>query len=98
MSPMLIPLLAGLLTWTSTGGDSPLALGAKAPAFTFTDTRWLPRSLEDFGERKAFVIVFTSLDCPVAQRVMPRLAEIEPAWRARGVQFLSVDVGLGDSL
>ncbi|MBI5365235.1 MAG: redoxin domain-containing protein, partial [Planctomycetes bacterium] len=38
------------------------------------------------------------LDCPVAQRVLPRLAEMEPAWRARGVQFLAVDVGPKDEL
>jgi mono/diheme cytochrome c family protein len=95
---MLYPIVAGLLILGSSNGDAPLAIGAKVAAFTFTDTRWLPRSLDDFGERKAFVIVFTSLDCPVAQRVMPRMAEIEPAWRARGVQFLSVDVGPGDPL
>lgn len=80
------------------GADDELALGSVAPAFTFTDTRWLPRTLDDFGAKRAFVIVFTTLDCPVAQRVLPRLAEMEPAWRARGVQFLAVDVGPGDEL
>src|SRR5689334_11656809 len=95
---MLTSLVAGMLALIPTVGDAPLSIGAKAPAFTFTDTRWLPRTLDDFGERKAFVIVFTSLDCPVAKRVMPRLAEMEPAWRAKGVQFLAVDVGAGDAL
>ncbi|MBK7877226.1 MAG: redoxin family protein [Planctomycetes bacterium] len=75
-----------------------LALGAVAPAITFTDTRWLPRTLDDFGAKKAFVLVFTTLDCPVAQRVLPRLAELEPAFRARGVQFLAIDVGPDDEL
>lgn len=75
-----------------------LPLGARAPEFTFTDTRWLPRTLGDFGARKAFVIVFTTLDCPVAQRTLPRLAELERTWRARGVQFLAVDVGENDEL
>ena len=28
-----------------------LVIGARAPNFTFTDTRWLPRTLDDFGER-----------------------------------------------
>lgn len=75
-----------------------LALGAVAPNFTFVDTRWLPRTLDDFGARKAFAIVFVTLDCPVAQRVLPRLAELEPAFRARGVQFLAVDVGPDDEM
>ena len=78
--------------------EAALAFGAKAPAFTFTDTRWLPRTLEDFGPKRAFVIVFTTLDCPIARRVLPRLAALEPGWRARGVQFLAVDVGPGDEL
>src|SRR5689334_19556012 len=95
---MLTSLVAGMLALIPTVGDAPLSIGAKAPAFTFTDTRWLPRTLDDFGERKAYVIVFTSLDCPVAKRVMPQIAQMEPAWRARGVQFLSVDVGLDDPL
>jgi len=75
-----------------------LAIGAPAPHFTFTDTRWLERDLDDFGDRSAFVVVFTSLGCPVAQRVMPRIADLEREYRARGVQFLAVDVGSDDSL
>src|SRR5205823_3518136 len=43
-------------------------------------------------------IVFTTLDCPVAKRVLPELAEIEKRWRERGVQFLAIDVGAGDPL
>lgn len=74
------------------------AIGARIAPFTFTDTRWLPRSLEDFGPKSAYVIVFTTLDCPVAQRTLPRLVEIEKRWRAKDVQFLAIDVGESDTL
>ncbi len=76
----------------------PPAIGTKIKPFAFTDTRWLSRSLDDFGEKKAYVIVFTTVDCPLARRVLPRLAELETRWRSRGVAFLGVDVGEDDSL
>jgi len=76
----------------------PLALGAPAPTFVFTDTRWLPRTLEDFGAASATVIVFTTLDCPVANRVLPAVGELERRYRARGVRFLALDVGARDTL
>src|SRR5262245_61282651 len=71
-------------------------IGDKTGPVRFTDTRYLQRSLDDCGEKKAFVIAFTSVDCPVAKRVMPRLAEMERAYRDRGVQFLAIDVGPAD--
>ncbi len=78
--------------------DPELEVGAAAPHFTFTDTRWLERDLGDFGERDAYVIVFTTLACPVANRVMPRVGELEREYRSQSVQFLAIDVGADDSL
>lgn len=75
-----------------------LALGDKAPNFTFTDTRFLERSLADLGDHAAVVVVFTTLDCPVAQRYLPKLKELEAAYRDRGVQFLGINVGSNDPL
>ncbi len=90
-----IAMLAALLALS----DPPrLEIGSLAPRFTFTDTRWLERELADFGPRAATVVVFTSLDCPVANRVMPRIGQLEREYRARGVQFLAIDVGADDAL
>lgn len=94
-------VLAALLLATASNplADPPaLELGSAAPRFTFTDTRWLERELDDFGPRDAYAIVFTALDCPVAKRVLPRIAELERTYRARGVQFLAIDVGADDPL
>ncbi|MBL8860942.1 MAG: redoxin family protein [Planctomycetes bacterium] len=89
----------GLLASFAAADESqPLALGSRPARFTFTDTRWLERELSDFGPRAAYVIVFTTLDCPVANRVMPRVAELERAYRARDVQFLGLNVGADDAL
>ncbi len=97
-------MLANLVALVALSGGDPaeaapaLELGAPAPRFTFVDTRWLERDLDDFGSRAAYVIVFTTLACPVANRTMPRVAELERAYRERGVQFLAIDVGAGDPL
>ncbi len=87
-----------LTVFSASLGAAELELGAPAPRFTFTDTRWLERDLDDFGLRDAYVVVFTTLACPVANRVLPRIGELEREYRSKGVQFLAVDVGLDDDL
>ena len=79
-------------------GDRPPPIGSQVADLRFTDTRWLPRSLSEFGPRKAFVIVFTSVDCPLVQRYLPTLARLELEYRERGVQFVAVHVSPSDSI
>ncbi len=76
----------------------PVEIGAKIGNLRFTDIRYLRRSLDDFGEKKAYVLVFTTTGCPIANRYLPRLAEMEKKYRKRGVQFAAVNVGSGDSI
>lgn len=78
--------------------DASVALGQKVGDFTFKDIRYLPRTLADFGDRKAYVIMFTTLDCPIVQRYLPRLSELEKSYRDKGVQFLTVNVGPADDV
>ncbi|MEX0676388.1 MAG: redoxin family protein [Pirellulales bacterium] len=79
-------------------GDPAVKIGQKVQDFTFKDIRYLPRTLADFGDKKAYVILFTTLDCPVAQRYLPKLAELDLAYRDSGAQFLAVNVGPNDAL
>jgi mono/diheme cytochrome c family protein len=58
----------------------------------------MSRSLEDCGEKRAYVVLFTTLDCPLAKRVLPEVAELEKTWRERGVAFVSIAVGDDDDL
>ena len=73
-------------------------IGQKVEDFTFKDIRYLPRTLADFGDKKAYVIMFTTLDCPIAKRYLPKLAELDLAYRDSGAQFLAVNVGPNDAL
>ena len=78
--------------------EAGVNVGDKAAKFTFTDIRFSPRSLDDFGMRKVFVLVFTSAGCPLAQRYLPRLKELAAEFDAKGVQFLAVNSGTGESV
>jgi hypothetical protein len=79
-------------------------IGDKLASCTFTDLRYLPRSLDDFISKKdpvqirAFVLVFTNTTCPLVQRYLPRLKQLDTDFRDKGVQFLAIDAGSDDSV
>lgn len=73
-------------------------MGATIDKLAFKDIRYLSRSLDDCGKKKAFVLVFTNTTCPVVQRYLPTLTALEKDYRAKGVQFLAVNVGADDSI
>lgn len=83
---------------TKTADNPAVVIGQKVSEFTFKDIRYLPRKLTDFGDKKAYVIMFTTLDCPIAQKYLPKLKAMDEAYRDKGVQFLAVNVGPSDDL
>jgi thiol-disulfide isomerase/thioredoxin len=73
-------------------------VGDRVGKVKFTDIRALPRSLDDFGPKKAIVLVFTNTSCPVAQRYLPILQRMERDYREKGVQFIAVNVAEDDTI
>lgn len=79
-------------------------IGDKLEMLTFTDIRFLPRSLTDFVskqdpvQKRAFALVFTNTTCPLVQRYLPRLKALDEEFREQGVQFVAVNVGADDSI
>ncbi|MFO0910829.1 MAG: redoxin family protein [Isosphaeraceae bacterium] len=67
-------------------------IGQRIASLEFKDIRYLARSLDDFGPRRAFVIIATRSSCPVARKYLPVLNDLEARYRDRGVQFLALDV------
>ncbi len=101
----LTPALLALLLLGPRAGESRETAVRESPAFgvdvgrlSFIDSRWLPRSLDEFGEKSAFVLVFVTNGCPIADRYLPRLAAMEREYRPRGAQFVAVNVGAADSV
>lgn len=73
-------------------------IGAELPNLHFKDIRYLQRSLTDLGEPKLTVLVFTNTTCPLVQKYWPKLKRLDEAYRAKGVQFVSVNVSDGDEI
>jgi mono/diheme cytochrome c family protein len=78
--------------------EGEVPVGTRIGKLTFKDIRYLERSLDDFGPRRAFVLVFVSNGCPLVQRYYAVLRDLEAAFRDRGVQFVAVNVGPDDSI
>lgn len=97
-------VLAGLLLALSGGaaGDGPVApVGSKVENLAFKDIRYLPRTLDDLEKPekpKAFVITFITNSCPLAQRYLGRLIEMDAEFGPKGAQFLAVNVGPADTI
>lgn len=88
---------AYLLVLTSAVNAAP-PVGAAIDNLTFKDIRYLTRSLNDFKDRKAFVLVFSTTTCPLVQRYWPTLKRLDRDYRDKGVQFLALNVGADDSI
>jgi hypothetical protein len=73
-------------------------IGQHVENLEFKDIRFLTRTLDEFGPKKAIVVVAASATCPVAQRYLPVLGTMEKAYRDRGVQFVVLYVGADDSI
>lgn len=96
-------LVVGLLVVACTvdacfAAKATVPVGQPVGKLAFKDIRFLPRSLADFSGKKAFVIVCTNTTCPLVQRYLPKLKRLDEKYRGRGVQFLSLNVGPGDSI
>jgi peroxiredoxin len=83
--------------WAAESASAP-KIGSSAKDFSFKDIRYLPRTLSDFGQKKAYVLLFATLDCPIAQKYLPKLKALDESYRDQGVQFVCVNVGPSDDL
>jgi thiol-disulfide isomerase/thioredoxin len=76
----------------------PVKVGDRVGKLRFTDIRSLPRTLDDFGPKKAYVLVFTNTSCPVAQRYLPVLQALEQEYRGKDVQFVALNAAEEDTI
>ena len=76
----------------------PIAIGQAVPKLDFKDIRYLRRTLNDLPQSKVIVLAFVKIDCPISKRYLPVLKRLEADYRARGVQFALVNVGVEDSI
>lgn len=56
----------------------------------FKDIRYSPRTLDEFGAKQAFVLLFVTDSCPIAKRYLPEVKRLWAHYTRRKVQFLVV--------
>lgn len=70
----------------------PLLIGACRGAPPFTDLDGTPRRPLECGENRAAVVVFITVDCPIANRCVPEINRIYGDYREKGVEMTLVHV------
>lgn len=90
--------LCGLLAVTNLHAEDRPKIGSEIANLRFKDIRYLQRSLSDFGEPKATVLVFSNTTCPLVQKYWPKLQRLEEKYRDQGVQFASVNISVDDEV
>lgn len=87
-----------LLGSVARSAESEVKIGTTIKNLTFKDIRYLNRSLDDFPNRKAYVLIFTCTSCPLANQYLPRLNQLADDYQNRNVQFVGMNVGAEDSI
>ncbi len=72
--------------------------GSNVGELKFKDIRYLSRSLSDFKEKKAFVLIACNTTCPLVKRYLPKLKRMEQKFGPLGVQFIALHTAPTDSI
>ena len=94
---ILVLVVFGLVSSVRAADRQP-AIGDTIAELRFKDIRGLPRSLADLGKKRAYVFVFTTTQCPLVRRSMPKLIEIDKQFGPREVQVVAVNVGSEETI
>jgi thiol-disulfide isomerase/thioredoxin len=96
--PFIAGLIFALLATTASYAQDAVKIGTRIDKLKFTDIRSLPRSLDDCGKKKAYVLVFVNTSCPLAKRYLPTLNALEKDYRGKDVQFVAINAAEEDSI
>ena len=78
--------------------EEPLPIGRQIESFQLDDYLGAKHSLVQLSEKKAVVVAFLGVECPLAKLYGPRLAELAAEYEKQGVAFLGIDSNRQDSL
>lgn len=105
---LIVGVLAGCCAQAALRADEPQdkpallttrpSIGGRIEGLRFKDIRYVSRSLRDFGECKAYVLVMTNTTCPLVRKYWPKLKRLDEEFRDQGVQFAALNIGPTDSI
>jgi peroxiredoxin len=89
----VLPIAIFLLTATSEGERKvvPPTIGATVADVAIKDVSGRVRTLREFKNKKAIVVVFVGTECPIANLYFPTLAEMQKRYADKGVQILAIN-------
>jgi len=73
-------------------------IGTQITGFSLHDSRGKSWSLDDFKDKKAIVVAFVGVECPLVQHYASRLQDLANRYADRGVAVLAIDANQQDSL
>jgi peroxiredoxin len=94
---LVLATAAGRSASGADGAPVPPAPGAVVPTFKLVDIHRRPRSLDRFKDKKAFVIVFLGVECPLANLYAPSLSSLHKEYAPKGVQLLGINSNVQDA-
>lgn len=83
---------------SSAGGGESVAVGSTVSGLQFKDVWYLPRSLKDLGEHRAYAILLAATDCPLCEQALPEWGRLAEHYADQGVEFLVLNVSPRDSI
>lgn len=99
MRTVLLSVIVALSVIPANAVEPPrVALGTRVSELRFKDIRGIVRTLDDFGKPRAIVVVFTTTQCPLVRKTVPKLSALERDWTPRGVQFVAINVGQQETI
>jgi peroxiredoxin len=94
---LILILVSALGVWPGDANSASGAVGTPVADFRLRDTAGQYRSLSEFKNKKAVVIVFIGTQCPIANSYTPTLIELHNRYAEKGVQFLAINANSQDS-
>src|SRR5262249_1256265 len=95
---MLSALLTASLLQAADRPPDSSKTAARVDGFTLKDTNGKAVSLADFRDKKAVVVVFIGVECPLANQYVRRLHELHEEFVEKGVQFIAINSNSQDSI
>src|SRR6185295_16313667 len=92
----IIALLISPLPAADVPRTSPV--GQTVPRFELRDYLGAAHSWDEWSQKKAVVVAFLGVECPLAKQYGPRLAELAAKYEPLGAAFIGIDANQQDSL
>lgn len=94
VATMLLLSVIAIPAWA----DDKAPIGTRIDTLRFKDIRSLPRDLSDLGQKKAYLFIFTTTQCPIVKKLFPKLKQLYTDYRDKDVVLVSVNVGPSDTI